>query len=296
MESRHLQASAFPCRPKPAPALMCRGRNLLLGRTFLLMGIVNVTPDSFSDGGRFLDPAAAVAHGVRLADEGAHILDVGAESSRPGSDPVSGEEELRRLLPVVEGLRNVLPEVVLSVDTTKAAVASAALDAGADMVNDISGGTFDPPILALCAQRGAPAVLMHMRGRPKTMQNQVAYTDVVAEVEAELHTRTQAAERAGLGPGQIVVDPGLGFSKGPEHNLALIAHMDALVSLGYPVLVGASRKSTIGVLTGAPVADRLPGTLALHTAALLRGASLFRVHDVKEHVQALTCAAALLGA
>lgn len=260
------------------------------------MGIVNVTPDSFSDGGRFLDPAAAVAHGVRLADEGARILDVGAESSRPGSDPVSEEEELRRLLPVVAGLRKALPEIVLSVDTTKAAVASAALDAGADMVNDISGGTFDPAILSLCAGRGASVVLMHMRGRPKTMQDQVAYTDVVAEVAAELHIRAQAAERAGLGPGHIVVDPGLGFSKGPEHNLALIAHLGALVSLGYPVLVGASRKSTIGVLTGAPVAGRLPGTLALHTAALLNGASLFRVHDVKEHMQALTCAAALLGA
>ncbi len=295
METSLPQVPGAATRPRPAGGLVCRGRDLLRDRSFLLMGIVNVTPDSFSDGGKFLDSAAAVAHGVKLADEGADILDIGGESSRPGSDPVSGEEELRRLLPVLAGLRKALPETVLSVDTTKAAVAAPALDAGADMVNDISGGTFDPAILTLCAGRGASMVLMHMRGRPKTMQDQVAYGDVAAEVASELHARANAAERAGLGPGHIVVDPGIGFSKRPEHNLALIAHLESLVSLGYPVLVGASRKSTIGVLTGAPVTGRLPGTLALHTAAFLKGAFLFRVHDVREHMQALTCAAALLG-
>ncbi len=274
--------------------LVVRGRNLLEGRRFLIMGVVNVTPDSFSDGGRFLDPATAVAHGVKLAEEGAQILDLGAESSRPGSDPVPEAEEKRRLIPVIEGLRRALPGMPLSVDTTKAAVAVSALDAGADMINDISGGTFDPALVPLCAQRGAPLVLMHSRGEPKTMQVAPFYDDCVAQVVAELRSRVEAAEAAGLGPGQLVVDPGFGFAKRPEDNLALIAHLESLACLGYPILVGASRKSTIGALTGAPVHARLPGTLALHTAALLRGASILRVHDVREHAQALACAAAVL--
>lgn len=274
--------------------LMVRGRDLLEGRRFLLMGVVNVTPDSFSDGGRFLDPRDAVAHGARLAAEGAAILDVGAESSRPGSDPVSEEEELRRLLPVLSGLRKALPDTVLSVDTTKAAVALGALDAGADMVNDISGGSFDAGMLPLCARRGAPVVLMHMRGTPKTMQEEPRYEDPVAEVMAELGARVAAAEAAGLGLGQIVVDPGIGFGKRVKDNLALLSHLESLTALGHPVLVGVSRKSLIGALSGSPVDDRLPGSLALHTAALLKGATLFRVHDVKEHLQALTCASALL--
>lgn len=274
--------------------LMVRGRDLLEGRRFLLVGVVNVTPDSFSDGGRFLDPRDAVAHGARLAAEGAAILDVGAESSRPGSDPVSEEEELRRLLPVLSGLRKALPDTVLSVDTTKAAVALGALDAGADMVNDISGGSFDAGMLPLCARRGAPVVLMHMRGTPKTMQEEPRYEDPVAEVMAELGARVAAAEAAGLGLGQIVVDPGIGFGKRVKDNLALLSHLESLTALGHPVLVGVSRKSLIGALSGSPVDDRLPGSLALHTAALLKGATLFRVHDVKEHLQALTCASALL--
>jgi len=274
--------------------LVVRGKNLLEGRRFLIMGVVNVTPDSFSDGGKYLDPAAAIEHGKRLAAEGAGILDLGAESSRPGSEPVSEEEEKRRLIPVLEGLRRALPDMPLSVDTTKAAVAAPALDAGADMINDISGGAFDPDLVPLCAQRGAPLVLMHSRGEPKTMQEAPSYDDCVAEVVAELRTRMEAAEAAGLGPGQIVVDPGFGFAKRPEDNLALIAHLEALSCLGYPILLGASRKRTIGALTGAPVEDRLPGTLALHTAALLKGASILRVHDVREHAQALACAAAVV--
>jgi dihydropteroate synthase len=274
-------------------ALVVRGEDLLRCRPFLLMGVVNVTPDSFADGGRYLDAGTAVEHGKRLAEQGAHILDVGAESSRPGSEPVPEEEERRRLLPVVEGLRRALPEIVLSVDTTKASVAAAALDAGADLVNDISAGA-DPAMFPLCAGRSAPIVLMHMRGEPKTMQEAPRYGDTVAEVVAELRTRVAAAEAAGLKAGQIVVDPGFGFAKRVEDNLALVAHLEALSCLGHPVLVGASRKSTIGALTGAPVEERLPGTLALHTASLLKGARILRVHDVKEHAQALACAAALL--
>ncbi len=272
--------------------LLVRGRDLLKDRPYLLMGVVNVTPDSFSDGGRFLDPPSAAAHGVKLAEEGAHLLDVGAESTRPGSAGVSAEEERARLLPVLEGLRKALPDVPLSVDTTKAEVAKAALDAGADLVNDISAGA-DPAMFPLCAERGAPVVLMHMRGTPATMQAEPYYRDAVGEVVAELRARVEAAEAAGLGPGQIVVDPGFGFAKRPQDNLALVAHLEALEGLGHPVLVGASRKSTIGVLTGAPVGDRLAGTLALHAAALLKGARILRVHDVKAHAQAMACAAAL---
>jgi dihydropteroate synthase len=274
--------------------LVVKGRDLLEARPFLLMGVVNVTPDSFSDGGRFLNPQEAIAHGLRMAEEGAHILDLGAESSRPGSDPVEDDEEVRRLLPVLDGLRRALPEIVLSVDTTKASVARSALDGGADLVNDISAGA-DPAMLPLCALRGAPIVLMHMRGRPKTMQTEPRYSDAAAEVVSELRPRVEAAEAAGLGPGQIVVDPGFGFAKRPQDNLALVAHLEALASFGHPVLVGASRKSTIGAVTGAPVEDRLPGTLALHTAALLKGARILRVHDVKAHTQAMACAAALKG-
>jgi len=274
--------------------LLVRGHDLLEGRRCLIMGIVNVTPDSFYEGGRHLDPAKAIAHGARLAGEGAHILDVGAESSRPGSEPVTEEDEKRRILPVIEGLRRAVPEAPLSVDTTKSAVARAALDSGADLVNDISGGAFDPEILPLCAERKVPLILMHLRGAPKTMQEAPHYEDVLAEVVSELRERVSKAEAAGIGPGCLAVDPGFGFGKKPEHNLALVAHLEALSGLGHPIVVGASRKSTIGTLTGAKVEDRLPGTLALHAAALLKGAAILRVHDVKEHVQALACAAALL--
>lgn len=277
-----------------AGGLLLRGEDRLAGRPFLLMGVVNVTPDSFSDGGRFLDPEAAVAHGRRLAAEGADLLDIGAESSRPGSDPVPAEEERRRLLPVVRGLREALPDLPLSVDTTKAEVALAALEAGADMVNDISAGTFDAAMLPLCASRGVPLVLMHLRGTPKTMQAAPRYEDAVAEVKRELEARVRAAEAAGLGPGTLVVDPGIGFGKRPEDNLALLRDLPSLTSLGYPLLVGVSRKSLVGVLSGAEVSERLPGTLAFHTAALLGGARIFRVHDVAAHRQALACAAALL--
>ncbi len=273
--------------------LVVRGRDLLEGRRCLIMGILNLTPDSFSDGGRYLAPDRASARGADMAGDGADILDLGAESSRPGSDPVSAEEEAERLLPVLTALRASLPEAVLSVDTTKAAVAEAALDAGADMINDISAGRMDPAMIPLCAQRKVPLVLMHMRGVPKSMQDEPFYRDTVGEVTAELRERIQEVEDAGMGPGDVVVDPGIGFGKRPRDNTVLIHHLEAPASLGYPVLVGASRKSLIGFLAGAPVEERLPGTIALHTAALLRGASILRVHDVKAHVQALACASAL---
>lgn len=278
------------------PGLVVRGRDLLRGRPFLLMGILNLTPDSFSDGGRFSGGAAALEHAVRMAREGADILDLGAESSRPGSEPVPGEEELIRLLPVLREIRRELPGTPLSVDTTKASVARAALDEGADLINDISAGRCDPEMLPLAAQRGAPMVLMHMRGSPKTMQETPHYRDPIAEVVVELRERVRAAESAGLGPGTLVVDPGIGFAKRPSDNLDILAGLQSLGGLGYPILVGASRKSLVGYLAGAPAGGRLPGTLALHTLALAAGARIFRVHDVAEHLQALTCAAAVLGA
>lgn len=273
---------------------LARGRNLLEDHACLLMGILNLTPDSFSDGGRYADPGAAVARGVEMAEEGADILDLGAESSRPGSEPVSVDEEKRRLLPILQALRLALPRMPLSVDTTKAAVAEAALDAGADVINDISGGRMDPAMVSLCAGFGATMVLMHMRGTPKVMQESPHYEDPVAEITAELRDRVAAAESAGYGPGRLAVDPGIGFAKRPQDNLSVLAHLEALSCLGYPILIGASRKSLIGALTGAAVGDRLPGTLALHAAAFMKGASILRVHDVKAHVQALACLTALL--
>jgi len=281
----------------PAPSRwVVRGRDLLEGRPFLLMGVVNLTPDSFSDGGAFLDPGKALDRALRLADEGGDLLDLGAESSRPGSDPVSAEEEWRRLGPALARIRAALPELPLSVDTTKAGVARRALDAGADIVNDISAGGADPAMLPLAAERGAGLVLMHMRGVPKSMQEAPAYGDAPGEVAAELGLRLAAALAAGVPKESVVLDPGVGFGKRTEDNLALLADLTPLLALGRPVLVGASRKSLVGTLTGAPVSERLPGTLALHTAALLSGARLFRVHDVAAHRQALACAAAVAAA
>lgn len=272
--------------------LVLRGADLLEGRPYLIMGVINVTPDSFSDGGRFLDQADAVEQGVRLAAEGADILDLGAESSRPGSERIPAEEELKRLLPVLSLLHQRLPDIPISVDTTKAEVAERVLDNGADMINDISAGTFDPEMLPLCGERRIPIVLMHMRGTPKTMQEAPHYDDVVSEVAAELRERVIAAETVGLGSGLIITDPGIGFGKRPSDNTALLAHLEALTALGYPVLVGASRKSLIGAITGAPVEQRIPGSIALHVTGFHNGASILRVHDVAAHRQALECAAA----
>ena len=273
-----------------------RGRDLLEGRPFALMGVVNLTPDSFSDGGRHLEPQAALDHALRLAGEGADLLDLGAESSRPGSDPVTTEEEWRRLGPALERIRSALPDLPLSVDTTKAEVARRSLDAGADAVNDISAGLLDPAMLPLICQRGAALVLMHMRGVPKSMQEEPQYSDAPREVAAYLGERLAAALRAGVAGERIALDPGIGFGKRTEDNLALLSDLSQLLAFGRPVLIGASRKSVIGALTGAPIGERLPGTIALHVAALLGGARIFRVHDVAAHRQALLCAAAVAAA
>jgi dihydropteroate synthase len=258
------------------------GRVLPLGQRVHIMGIVNVTPDSFSDGGRYLDADAAVEHALRLADEGADVLDVGGESTRPGADPVSPEKEMERVLPVVEVLAS-KAVVAVSIDTSKAAVARAALEAGAQIVNDVAAGRFDPDVLSVAAERGAPVVLMHMRGEPRTMQQNPSYTDVVGEVAAFLDERAEAAITAGVPRDKIIIDPGFGFGKTREHNLTLLARLREFRCLGFPVLAGTSRKSFIGATLGdLPVDERLEGTAATVALAVANGASIVRVHDVRE--------------
>jgi len=257
------------------------------------MGVVNVTPDSFSDGGLYLDPEAAIAHGEELAAAGAAILDVGGESTRPGAEEVAEAEELRRVVPVISGLAGSGAEV--SVDTSKAAVAAAALDAGATIVNDVTALRGDPEMAALCAERGATVVLMHMLGDPRTMQRDPSYTDVVAEVGAFLAERLQLAVAAGIAEERIWLDPGIGFGKTAEHNLELLRRLPELRRLGRPLVVGTSRKSFIGRLDGSPASERLGGTIASSVLAAAEGAEVLRVHDVAEVAEAMKLAGAVLG-
>ncbi len=265
------------------------------GARAAIMGIVNVTPDSFSDGGRFLDPDVAVAHGIELAEQGADVLDVGGESTRPGAAPVPADEELRRVVPVVERIA-AATTVPVSIDTTKAAVARAALDAGATIVNDVSAGRSDPEILGVTAEAGAGYVVMHMQGEPRTMQADPRYDDVVTQVGDFLADRIAVARAAGVAEGAIAADPGIGFGKTVEHNLRLLAGLPALAErVGVPVLVGTSRKTFVGkVLARAgaasadlPVDQREEGTLATVVWAVERGASIVRVHDVLPAVRAV---------
>jgi dihydropteroate synthase len=258
-----------------------------------LMGVVNVTPDSFSDGGLYLDPEAAIAHGRELAAAGADILDVGGESTRPGAEPVPGAEELARVVPVIGGLSALDCEI--SVDTSKAVVATAALDAGATIVNDVTALRGDPEMAALCAGRGCTVVLMHMLGEPRTMQAAPRYEDVVAEVKAFLAERLEAAVAAGIDEGRVWLDPGIGFGKTAAHNLELLRRLGELHELGRPLVVGTSRKSFIGRLDGSPASDRLGGTIASSVIAAAEGAEVLRVHDVAEMGQALAMATAILG-
>jgi dihydropteroate synthase len=271
----------------------CRGRELALGAQTLVMGIVNVTPDSFSDGGMFEDADAAVRHGLGLLEEGADVLDVGGESTRPGSEPVGSEEEALRVLPVLEGLRREAPEAFLSVDTRTPSVAERALAAGVDVVNDIGAGT-DPAMFDALAGSGAGMVLMHMRGEPKTMQADPRYDDVVAEVRAFLAERIEAALAAGIGRDRLCIDPGIGFGKNLEHNLALLRSIASFRELGAAVLAGASRKRFIGELAGvADAADRRDGSLAAAVWCAAQGVDVVRVHDVAPTVQALRVADAI---
>jgi dihydropteroate synthase len=254
------------------------------------MGIVNVTPDSFSDGGLFLDAEAAIAHGRELLTEGAHILDIGGESTRPGAEPVPADEEIRRVVPVIEALVDTGARI--SIDTTKAEVARRALAAGATIVNDVSALRFDPELAAVTAEAGATCVLMHMLGEPRTMQVDPRYDEVVADVKSFLEERLAYAVAQGVPEEKIWLDPGIGFGKTLEHNLELIARLDEIVAIGRPVVFGASRKSFLEKLTGRLVDERLAGTIAANIVAYDRGAQVFRVHDVAPTVDALKVATA----
>ena len=262
-----------------------------------VMGIVNVTPDSFSDGGRLASVEAAVAHGLRLVEQGADILDIGGESTRPGAAPAPEADEIARVLPVIEGLRARWSGPI-SIDTMKPGVARVAVAAGATMWNDVTALTFAPDAAAVAASLGCDVVLMHMQGEPRTMQADPRYDDVVAEVTAWLAARAGAAMAAGVARDRVWLDPGIGFGKTVEHNLALTARLDHIAALGFPVLYGASRKRTIQSIDPAATdpSDRLGGSLALALAAARTGAAILRVHDVRETVQALAVQAALIEA
>jgi dihydropteroate synthase len=258
----------------------------------VVMGIVNVTPDSFSDGGLTLDPQAAIAHGLALVRAGAAILDVGGESTRPGAQPVGEHEELRRVIPVIEGLAGAGAR--LSIDTSKVRVAAAAIDAGATIVNDVTALRGDPEMAALIAGRGCDCCLMHMLGEPRTMQRNPVYDDVVADVGAFLAQRLAFAREQGIAAERVWLDPGIGFGKTIDHNLELLRRLDELLEHGRPLVVGTSRKSFLGRITGRDPADRVAGTIATNVLALANGASVFRVHDVAQARDALAVAAATL--
>ena len=261
----------------------------------LIMGILNVTPDSFSDGREFIDPEKAVIHALKMVEEGADIIDVGGESTRPGSIRVAAKEQIRRLVDVFDVLQERLPRHILtSIDTTHAAVAEVALDRGATLINDISAGRDDPDLFYLCAERQVYLALMHMQGEPETMQENPVYSDVVAEVSGFLHARAQAAIEAGIHEDKILIDPGIGFGKTSEHNLKLLANMKQIVALGYPVLLGTSRKRFMGNLLNETEPKNLVAATCATTALGVRtGVKVFRVHDVAENRQAANTAYAI---
>ncbi|MCX8117238.1 MAG: dihydropteroate synthase [Desulfobacterota bacterium] len=283
----HLQGLAQTLREtlvnvtKDRFVLRCRKKTFHLGEKTLLMGILNVTPDSFSDGGLYFDREKAIAHGLRLVEEGADILDIGGESTRPGSRPLDSDEELRRVLPVIERLAKEIP-VPISIDTYKSEVARRAIEAGAEIINDISGLSFDPDLAKVAAKEGIPIVLMHIRGRPETMQKEVHYHSLWSEILRSLREAIRKAESVGVDPEQIIVDPGIGFGKNLEHNLLLIQSLPELRILGKPILLGPSRKSFIGKLLDAPPDQRLEGTLASIAIGAMKGAHILRAHDVRE--------------
>lgn len=261
--------------------------------SFAVMGILNVTPDSFSDPGEFFDPDKAVRHALRMLDEGAEIIDVGGESTRPGSDPVPPGEELRRVVPVIREILSERPDATISIDTYRASTAEAALEAGARIINDVTAMRGDERMPSLVAEADCPVVLMHMKGEPKTMQKDPRYDDVAREVREFLSERAEAAISAGVSPERIILDPGIGFGKTVEHNLLLLKNLAEIVDIGFPVLIGTSRKGFIGKLTSEDDAGgRVFGTIATSVLAYERGARLFRVHDVRANRDALEVAAA----
>ncbi|MEC4889970.1 MAG: dihydropteroate synthase [Nitrospira sp.] len=271
---------------------LARGRHMHIGARPLIMGIVNVTPDSFSDGGQFLDPEKALAHAMDLAEQGADIVDLGAESTRPGASPVDVEVELKRIVPLVASLAKRVA-IPISVDTMKARVAQAAIDAGASIVNDVSGLRFDPEMASIVARTEAGLVLMHMQGMPEGMQQAPQYEDVATEVCAFFKERLIAAEQAGISKSQIVLDPGIGFGKLQEHNVELLNRLSVFSALNLPILVGLSRKAFLGKILDRPVQERMWGTAAAVALAVDRGAAILRVHDVAEMLDVVKVAAAL---
>jgi dihydropteroate synthase len=285
----------------PATSIALRKGSRSFSRGAMVMGVLNVTPDSFSDGGRFASPRRALDRARQMIEEGAHVIDVGGESTRPGSRPVSLEEELRRVLPVLEGLMDRLRRIrgvrpLVSIDTTKAEVARRAASLGVDMVNDISGLSFDPAMPAVVAESGLPVVIQHIKGRPRTMQRSTRYAHLIPEIASVLRRRVARAIAAGVRADRIVIDPGLGFGKRRHHNLAILRHLSAFRSLGHPILIGASRKSFIGGALELPVSERLEGSLAAEALAIAGGADIIRSHDVREAVRvARLCHAVLPG-
>lgn len=272
-----------------------REREIDLSRRALVMGILNATPDSFSDGGSFLEPGAALSHGLAMVADGADILDIGGESTRPGAERVSVDEEIRRVIPVIRALRRE-SGVLISIDTSKASVAQAALDEGADVINDITGLRGDPEMPALAASSKAGLVIMHMQGEPRTMQVAPSYDDVVREVGEFFRHSLERAVGSGIDPMRIAFDPGIGFGKTPEHNRRLLANLASFFACGRPLLVGVSRKSFLGWLAGSPaMEDRFWPGVALTALCRERGARILRVHDVKPHTEALRMTEAILG-
>ncbi len=274
------------------PPLKFRTAALDFDRRTLLMGVVNVTPDSFSDGGNFFSPKRAVDRALELAREGADLIDIGGESSRPGAEPVFIEEELRRVIPVIEALKDILP-VPISIDTYKAEVARQALDAGAQMVNDISGLRLDSEMASVVASYRVPVILMHMRETPKTMQNHTDYDDLLGEIQEFFQKTMERAGASGIDPSQIIIDPGIGFGKTADQNLSILRNLQFFHFLGRPILVGTSRKSFIGAVLDSDVNDRREGTAATLVAAILNGAQILRVHEIKEIRKAVKMADAI---
>lgn len=263
----------------------CRGKLLTLGAHTHVMGILNVTPDSFSDGGRYLDVQQAVAHAKSMVAEGATLIDIGGESSRPGASPVSIDEESARVIPVIHAIVGAV-DVLISADTHKSEVARQALEAGAHLINDITALRGDPAMASVVAEMEAGLILMHMKGTPRTMQKDPQYTDVVEEVGASLQKSIETAEAAGVAAERIIIDPGIGFGKTAEHNIELLKRLTELRSLNKPLLIGTSRKSFIGTVLGLPVTERVEGTAATVCWAIAHGADIVRVHDVKANVRA----------
>ena len=246
------------------------------------MGILNVTPDSFSDGGKYVDAKIAIDHALEMIDNGADIIDIGGESTRPGSEPVSDNDECNRIIPVIESIKKNNSEILISVDTYKSYVAKRAVDAGADLVNDISGLTFDPNMLSYLSGKGIPVILMHINGRPKTMQNNPVYDDLIKDIRNFFLKQCNIAKENGIKKNHIILDPGIGFGKSFEHNFTVIRRLNEICDLGYPVMIGPSRKAFIGDTLGLPLNERIEGTLATVVAGIMNGAKIVRVHDIKE--------------